>query len=166
MMMSRRPPVTNEIKRAGISSTDKILVIGCGILPSTIIILAEETQAYLTGIDINSKITNLAKSYINKKRFSNRIDILVGDGVNYPVNEFDVIFIAINVWPINQILQHLAQNMKSGSKFIYREFESDSSLVSSEEKIFTSFTLDSSFNYPMTMFSKYPMTKSFLFIKN
>lgn len=164
-MKSRRPPVLNEIKRAGIISTDKILVIGCGILPSTLIILAEETHAYLTGIDNNNKIANLAKTYINKKGLCNKINIEIGDGLNYPVDEFDVIFIAINVWPIDQILQHLAHDMKTGSRLVYREFENDMSLILSKEKMSTFFTPDSSFDYPMSIFSKYPMTKSFLFIK-
>ena len=163
--MSRQPSVLHEIKLAGIFSKEKILVIGCGIFPSTLIILAEKAHAHVTGIDNNNKIIKIAQTYINKKGLCEKINIEVGDGVNYPVDEFDVIFIAINVWPIDQILQHLANNMKTGSRLIYREFENDLSLISCEEKMSTHFTLDSSIDYPMSSFSKYPMNKSFLFIK-
>lgn len=47
------------------------------------------------------------------------------DGVNYPVYTFDVIYIAINVWPIDGLLLHLAQTMKPTARILCKGSHND-----------------------------------------
>ena len=164
-MKCRKPAVQNEIKRTKISSEDKILVIGCGIFPSTPIVITEESNAQVTGIDNNIKAVNLARSYLTKKGLDKKILIEYGDGINYPVQDFDVIVIVINVWPIDRILQHLAKVMKTGAKLICRGLKNDISDIFYKEKMSNVFTIDLSSEDPMFSFSEYPTTQSFLLIK-
>jgi ubiquinone/menaquinone biosynthesis C-methylase UbiE len=164
-MKCRKPAVLHEIKRANLSPGDKTLVIGCGIFPSTSIVITEESNVHVTGIDNNIKVIHIARSYMEKKKLTNKVCIEYGDGLNYPVRDFDVIFIAINVWPIDQILIHLAQNMKTGSRLMCRSLKNDISDIFCKKQIPDVFILNSSSEYPMVTFSKYPMIQSFLFIK-
>jgi D-arabinose 1-dehydrogenase-like Zn-dependent alcohol dehydrogenase len=164
-MKCRKPAVLNEIKKAKISSTDKVLLIGCGIFPSTSLVITEETNVKLTCIDNNIKAVKLAQLYIAKKNIDDKIDIKFGDGINYQVQDFDIIFITINVWPINQILNHLTKSMKTGSKLICRGIKNDILKIFYKEKMQNIFTLVSSSEDPMFSFSKYPTTQSFLLNK-
>lgn len=164
-MKCRKPAVLNEVKKARISKSDKILVIGCGIFPSTPIIIAEELNANVTGIDNNKIAVKLAQSYAIKKELTEKIQIEYGDGTTYPVEDYDVIFIVINVWPIGKILHYLIKNMKSGSKLVCRGLKDDILEIINKEKMSNKFTLDSSSEDPMLSFSKYPTTQSFLLIK-
>ena len=164
-MNCRKPAVLNEVKKARISKSDKILVIGCGIFPSTPIIIAEELNANVTGIDNNKIAVKLAQSYIIKKGLTKKIHIEYGDGTTYTVEDYDTIFIVINVWPIGKIFNNLIKNMESGSKLICRGLKDDILEIIHKEKISSKFTIDSSSDDPMLSFSKYPTTQSFLLIK-
>jgi hypothetical protein len=46
---------------------------------------------------------------------------MYGDGTIYPVETFDVIFIAINVMPIEQVFRHLAKHAKPHTRIICRD---------------------------------------------
>jgi protein-L-isoaspartate O-methyltransferase len=164
-MKSRKPTVINEIKEAKISPGEKILVIGSGIFPSTPILISEILNNHVIGVDNNIKAVNLAKSYIEKKGLNKKIEIKYGDGTCYPVKEYDLVFVVINVWPLHTVLEHLAKNMKSGSRLICRGIKNDISSFYNEKKLSQAFALVSSSEFPMTTFSKYPMTQSLLFIK-
>jgi len=164
-MKCRKPAVQNEIKKAKISSTDNVLLIGCGIFPSTSLVIAEDTNAKLTCIDNNIKAVKLAQSYIAKKNIDNKIHIKFGDGINYQVQDFDIIFVTINVWPINYILNHLTKSMKTGAKLICRGLKNDILKILYNEKMHNTFTFVSSSEDPMFSFSTYPTTQSFLLIK-
>lgn len=85
---------------ANIKSTDKVLHIGCGTIPSESIIIAEQTKATVVGIDNNKNAVKFAKKIVAKKGLSDLIKIEYCEGEEYPIQDFDVIVVAINVWPI------------------------------------------------------------------
>jgi len=108
LMKWRTPVFLNEINSVDISRKDKVLHIGCGILPTASILIAQQKNAYVVGIDNNLNAVKFAKRFIAKKNLSNKIAIEYGEGVQYPVKDFDVFFIAANVWPLDDIFKHLA----------------------------------------------------------
>ena len=124
-MKWRSPVFLKEIKMANVTSQDKVLHIGCGLFPTASIIVAEETKANVTGIDKNKIALKFAKKIVEKKNLSDLITIEFGDGVNYDVKSFDVIFIAINVWPIDHVLQHLSSQIKKDARIVCRGVEQD-----------------------------------------
>jgi len=126
----RTPVFLKEIKMASVTSKDKILHIGCGIFPTAAIVIAEKTKAQVVGIDNNKIALKFAKKFVEKKGLSDLIKIEFGDGTNYPLKDFDLIFISINVWPIESVLRHLSSNMKKDAKIVCRGEEKD------KEKIF------------------------------
>ncbi len=154
----RKEIFLKEIKMAKVSSKDRVLFIGCGILPTGPMILAEETKAKIVTIDNNIKAAKLAQSYIRKKGLSDAIKIEYADGENYPVEKFDVIFIATNVWPIDSILKRMSSNMKIDARILCKGIKNDVLDVLDKEGLREVFSVDS--------VSENPKTYSFLLTKN
>ena len=147
----------NEIAMARITNQDKVLHVGCGTLPSASIMIAEEIHAKVVGIDNNRTAVKLAQHYIKKKGLGDRITIEYGDGTTYPVEEYDVIFIAINVWPIDGVLRHIASHAKPGVRILCKDVKDDI-LPLVENKEFRDFFL-------VTARLQNPRTQSFLLTK-
>lgn len=156
-MKWRQPVFLKEIKMTEVSSVDKVLFIGCGILPSEPILIAEETNANIVAIDNNKAAFKFAQSYIRKKGLSDRIKIEFADGVDYPVEGFDVIFVAINVWPIDGVLKILARNVKKGTRVMCKGIKNDILDTLRNTGLYDMFSVKS--------VVENPKTQSFLLIK-
>jgi len=145
----RKNVISKELKIVNVSSKDKVLFIGCGLLPSTPMIIAEEKVAgKITTIDRSRKTVKMAESYVSKKGLSDKIKIEYGDGASYPVENFDIIFLAGDVWPLEPILKNLSSNMKKNAKLICREIKNDISLFLKQEELYDKLSLESSFEHP------------------
>ena len=153
----RKPVFLNEIKMANITKNDKVLIIGCGIFPSEGMLIAEETKANVFCIDNSIKAVNLAKKIVEKKGLSNIIKIEYADGISYPAGDFDVVFIAINVWPIDLVLRNLLKNMKTNARVLCKSRKNDILDVFENELFLESFRIVSKLDNPVT--------QSFLLVK-
>ena len=157
----RKKVISEELKIAKISSDDEVLFIGCGLFPSTPMMIAEETNAKkIATIDNSKKIVQLVKSYIDKKELSDRIKVEYADGMNCPVENFDVIFLATNVWPIGPILKNLSLHMKNNARLICRDIKNDIQDVLKQEELYDNFSVESLSEHPSG-----PDYKSLLLIK-
>jgi len=67
--------VQKEIKMAGITSSDSIIVIGCGALPSTTLIISMKTNAKIIAIDKDKKAINEAKIFLSNKNMNSKIEM-------------------------------------------------------------------------------------------
>ncbi len=84
--------VKNTLELLGFIRTGKILDIGCGF-GEIDILLAENTDFHITGVDISKNALDIFSRKIQEKGLSERINIEEGDVYNlkYPDNSFDVI---------------------------------------------------------------------------
>ena len=146
----RKPVFSREINMLNITPTEKVLHLGCGALPSATIFIAKDKNAHVVGIDNNSIAVKLAQSYIKKKDLTNLITIEYGDGVNYPVHTFDVIYMAINVWPIDSVLLHLAQTMKPTARILCKGSHNDITAFLKKKEFQSLFSVKSSLDHPKT----------------
>ena len=153
----RKPYYEEAVKITGVNPSDKVLFIGSGIFPSQCIIISQKTGAEVVGIDNLKKAITLSKKYIEKIKLSDKIKVEFADGTSFPVNKFNVVFIAINVWPINSILKHLANNLEKGAKVLCKSYENDIPAVLSNEK------LDDIFEVKKSRFN--PVSQTYLLIK-
>jgi 2-polyprenyl-3-methyl-5-hydroxy-6-metoxy-1,4-benzoquinol methylase len=112
--------VGKEIKLAKISSKDNILVIGCGSLPTTSVLIAMKADVDIVAIDNDSKAVKEAINYTNKHHFENRIKVEHADGLFYSIEKFDVIFVLYGVKRQKELFRHLAKNMKNTARIIFR----------------------------------------------
>jgi len=157
LMRWRKAIFLNEIKMADVTKNDRVLLIGCGFFPSESILIAETTKANVVGIDNSIKAVKIAKKYVKKKGLSNLVKIEYGDGTNYPVKNFDVIFVAINVWPIDSVLKYLSKNLKKNTRVMCKSIKNDIIDVLKNEDLSDSLHLKSKLENPKT--------QSFLLIK-
>jgi precorrin-6B methylase 2 len=109
-----------EFKIFGISNGKKILHIGCGQYPVTAITLARLYDAKIVAIDRDLKAIEFAKEVIRKKKLEEKISIEHGDGLNYPIEKFDVIILGGLIFPKKQILEHVLNTVKPDAKIIFR----------------------------------------------
>ncbi|KYK26900.1 hypothetical protein AYK20_08490 [Thermoplasmatales archaeon SG8-52-1] len=112
--------VDKEIKMAGLSSNDNVLVIGGGSLPITAVLIAMKKKAHIVVIDIDKKAVKEAVNYVKTHHLENKIEIVCADGTNYPTKKFDVIFLTYGLKKKEDIFNSLANNSKKNSRIIFR----------------------------------------------
>ena len=112
--------VNEEIKLANISSNNSILVIGCGSIPSSCILLAYETDAKVTGIDFDKKAVKKAKRLVEKLKLENKIKITNSSGTDFPLENFDIVIILYGVRNLINVFKHLSKDMKKNAKVTIR----------------------------------------------
>jgi len=120
--------VRKEIEIANITKEDKILNIGCGPFPNTAIIISEITGAKVVAMDKNKFSTILAKKYLNDKNIKNT-EIRLGDAINYPMKDFDVILITNCATPRKKIIENVLKKSKSDCRIICREVKNTKSSI-------------------------------------
>jgi len=110
----------NECKAFNISKGKKILHIGCGSYPLTEMTIVRLFEVDVVGIDKNTKAVKRANEVILKKQFDKKITIKQGNGVDYPVEEFDMIIVSSCALPKTDILNHVFTKAKKNSIIIIR----------------------------------------------
>jgi ubiquinone/menaquinone biosynthesis C-methylase UbiE len=112
--------VRKEIEMAEITSNDSILVIGCGTLPSTSLLLYNETNAKIVAVDKDKNAINGAKKFLSNIQITDKIILKHANGLDYPLNDFNVIFILYGVKYIEKIIDYLDKKANKNSKIIVR----------------------------------------------
>ena len=140
--------MTAEIQMLSIDSSENVLHLGCGAFPSAAIAIATKKKTHVVGIDNNSIAVKLARLCIKKKGLSSLITIEYGDGVHFQMSDFDVIYIAINVWPIDQVLLHLGQTMKPTARILCKGSHQDIIALLKLKEFDSLFSICSTLEYP------------------
>lgn len=112
--------ISTEIQQTGITKNDNVLVIGCGSIPVTAILIHQKTQSKITTIDIDIKSVNNAQKYLNRTNLQNNIKIHLADGLSFPLSGFTIIFMLYGIHQPQQLLQRLAQDLPPDTKLILR----------------------------------------------
>lgn len=157
LMKWRKPVFLKEIKMAMITPKDNILLIGGGFLPSESIIITETTNAKVVTIDNNPRACKHANAFLKKRGLSDKIIVKHGDGVNFPVEKFNVVFIAISVWPINSVFKNLTIKLRENARIMCKCYKEDIMNILNHEGIVDSLKLVSKIDNPSS--------KSYLFVK-
>ncbi len=113
-----------EYSLCSIPPDSKVLHIGCGAYPLTEMTLAQEAHVRsVVGIDHTPITVDRAREVIRRRNLQGKISIEHGDGIDYPVEDFDVIIASSCSFPKVLILKHLLSAAKHGSKIIVRELD-------------------------------------------
>ncbi len=112
--------INKEIKMASIIKTDKVLVIGCGSLPITPILIFNKTKSNVDGIDSDSIAIKNSIEYLKYIGIENNINFKCADGLIYPIKDYDVIFVLYGIDKHREILQLIAKNMKESARVVFR----------------------------------------------
>ncbi len=142
LMKWRKPVYLQEIHLANIRPVEQVLHIGCGIFPTETMLIATETKASVVGIDNSYTAVRLARNYIQKRGLEQTVTIQLGDGKDFPVDQFAVVFVAINVFPIDSVLIHLSKQMKKNGRIICKSFKCDIPQVLTRQNITSIFSIE------------------------
>ncbi|HVQ01646.1 MAG TPA: class I SAM-dependent methyltransferase [Candidatus Thermoplasmatota archaeon] len=115
---------TREYNECGITPESKVLHIGCGAYPLTEMMLATHAHVHsVVGIDHNPLTVKRAGEVIQRKNLNGKITIEHGDGIDFPVDGFDVVIASSCSLPKQAILQHLFATTRSKCRIIVRELD-------------------------------------------
>jgi precorrin-6B methylase 2 len=112
--------VEKELSMIKPSKDHLILVIGSGTLPATPIIIARKTNAKITAIDIDEKAVKESSEYIKNLNLEENINIIKGNGVNFSLKGFDIIFVLYGMRRQKEMIDNLSNNIKKSTKVILR----------------------------------------------
>ena len=112
--------VDKEINMGGISQNDQVIIIGCGSLPITAILVAMKTKAHVTAIDKDNNAVKKAVNYIKNHHLEERIKIEHAVGESYPLNRFDVVYLSYGMKNKENIFKIIIKNTKKDSRIIFR----------------------------------------------
>jgi 2-polyprenyl-3-methyl-5-hydroxy-6-metoxy-1,4-benzoquinol methylase len=113
----------SEYSSLGIKKENKILHIGCGPYPLTEISLAQQFGAQIVGIDKNQRIIKMAKKIIKEHSLENLITIEHGNGIDYPMDNYDMIIISSCAFPKKKILENIIHTAKKNCIITIRELD-------------------------------------------
>lgn len=129
--------ITAEVTGAGLQRRDKVIFIGSGPMPITLIQLYEHFGIESVGIEIIPEIADLSEKLIEKLGYSDHIKIICGDHFSITSTEkVKHIIVARAAEPIQEIMTHLKSVMSPETTVSYR-FD----LSESEENTLMSFTV-------------------------
>jgi hypothetical protein len=112
--------VDDEIRMANVQETDIILVIGCGSLPITPVLLAQKTKAKVVTIDNNANAIANATRFLTHNKLGNILSLQHADGLHYPLEKFSVIFLLYGIKKRRDLLTYLAESMNNTTRLIFR----------------------------------------------
>ena len=112
--------INNEIKIGDIKKNDSILVIGCGSLPATTVLLYKKTRANILAIDIDPKAVRKAKLFLKENHLDKKIMIENKDGLNCDFSIFDIIFVLYGVKKQRKIFEKISNDINDKTRVIFR----------------------------------------------
>ncbi|MEW8974373.1 MAG: nicotianamine synthase family protein [Tissierellaceae bacterium] len=112
--------VKKEVGLANIRSRDRVLCIGGGSIPCTALELANQTDAKIDVIDVDSMAVKSARDIVTRLGLSNRISIKEERGEDIDISSYDVIHVALQVTPKEKVIEHIWNNSKKGNRIIVR----------------------------------------------
>jgi protein-L-isoaspartate O-methyltransferase len=129
--------VEKEVKMAKITQKDRVLVIGCGSIPATSILISNKTNSEIVSVDIDKKAIVLAEKFVENIELSDELIFKHVENLDYLMDNYDVIFILFGVNKPQVIFEYLFANLKKDIRIIYRT-TTDKDGELNNEKIFLS----------------------------
>ena len=113
-----------EYKGGNLKIGDRVVFLGCGPLPLSLICLCTQNGIKGIGIEQVPKYARLSKKVIKALKLSARIQIIQGNHFSLPLEEeCNLVMVGADAIPKNAIFDHLAKVFSKGTKFSYRIYE-------------------------------------------
>ena len=121
--------VEKELSMINPSKEDLILIIGSGTLPATPIIITRTTNAKITAIDIDENAVKEARKYIKNLNLEENINVIQGNGVNFSLIDFDIIFVLYGMRQQKEMIDNISKNITQSTKVILRTILKDGKAI-------------------------------------
>lgn len=127
--------IENEIKIANICNEDNVLVVGCGSIPVSALLIVNKTNAKVVGIDNDKGAVIRGKKFIQQYKLKDQLKIDYGDAVSYPLDVFDVILILYGTKNIESLIDNIRHHSKKDVRIIIRSNENTFKKISQKAQI-------------------------------
>lgn len=112
--------VKKEVELSKAKSTDRILCVGGGYFPCTAILFHQLSKATVTVIDNDLEAVEVATKLVDKMGLANKVFVKHTDGVDISAQEFDIVHIAMQVAPKEEVFQRLHGTINKRAKILVR----------------------------------------------
>jgi len=113
-----------EHKAAGLEAGNRIVFLGSGPLPLSLIILCSTYDLQGIGIEREKSSADLSRRLIHHLGMANKLSILDGDHFSLPIEQqCNLIMVAAMALPKQDIFNHLAATLSKDSLISYRLYE-------------------------------------------
>ncbi|MBN2232003.1 MAG: methyltransferase [Deltaproteobacteria bacterium] len=113
-----------ERRGAGLESCDRVVFLGSGPLPLSLICLNRQYRIRGTGIERDGERTALARRVIKSLGLADEISILCGSHFDLPLKEpVKLVMVGADARPKDEIFAHLAAAMRPGEMLSWRIYE-------------------------------------------
>lgn len=113
--------VANEAALGNIGPQDVVLNVGCGAVPFTALLLAEQTGACVEAIDIDPQTVERAADCVRRFGLGARIRVRYGDGASLSGIAFTAAVVALQAEPKQAIFHHLMEQAEAGARLLFRQ---------------------------------------------
>ena len=116
--------VQTEYEISGIKPGNRIVFIGSGPLPLSLIVLCQQYGLKCIGIEQEKDRAELSRKVLEKLGLSRNIKIIDGNHFTLPLEGgCDIVMIAAQAEPKKEIFHHLAKVLPIGTKISCRTYE-------------------------------------------
>ena len=113
-----------EAEGGELSPGDRVVFLGSGPLPLTLIMLCSRYDIQGVGIEQCLEYADLSRRLIAVLGLTGRIQIMEGNHFSLPLKEkCRLIMVGADAMPKDEIFSHLAANLEKGAKLSYRIYE-------------------------------------------
>jgi len=113
-----------EYHGSGVKPGERVLFLGSGPLPLSIIVLCHQYGLKGIGIEEEPDRAELSRTVLDKLGLSDRIKIITGNQYSVPLEERPaLVMVAAQAEPKRDIFDHLAKILPAGTKVSYRIYE-------------------------------------------
>ncbi len=121
MMLSYyRPIVKREVELGSVKQHHQVLCVGGGYFPSTGILFHQLSGATVHVIDNDMEAVLFSQKLIEKMGLSKEVIVSHSDGIDSTAKNFDVVHIAMQISPKEEVFDHLHSTMVEYSKILIR----------------------------------------------
>jgi len=126
-----------EYRGAKLKKGDRVIFIGSGPLPLSLILLCKEYGVEGIGIEQVPKYAELSEKLINILDLTKSIRIVLGNHFSLPMDQkLRFVMVGADAYPKNEIFAHLAKALPSATKVSYRIYEKGLRRLLDEQSVF------------------------------
>ncbi|MFO7772460.1 MAG: hypothetical protein R6V59_00695 [Dehalococcoidia bacterium] len=110
---------SKEVPLCGLKPGDRVIQIGVGSLPQTVLYLAE-LGASVEALDNDPGAVANASRLLSRFSYDGRVSIRQADGLETDCSAADAVWVSFVVYPKDQILKRAFASLKEGGRLVYR----------------------------------------------
>lgn len=120
----------DEVEILNQKDIEKIVMVGCGSMPETVIVLAFLTRIKkIIALDVSQDSLTLSKKVLEKLQLSSRVSNVCINGSSFDYSEFDGVHVANFVKDKKGVLNRISETVKKNAVIIVRSPRQLSSLI-------------------------------------